>query len=162
MQLTRSLDIRTVLAVGMSLTAAGLIYFSQVSVGGSYVGDLAPGFVLAGIGLGFSFVPVTIAALVGVEQAEAGIASGIINTSQQIGGALGTAVLSTVAFTRAADYATSHAPTPQLPLFAAVDGYSAAFLVGAILAIAGVVATLTMVPGGRAEELVGETEPAAA
>ena len=160
--LVTRIGVRTVLAVGMGLTAAGLIYFSQVSVGGSYVGDLAPGFVLAGIGLGFSFVPVTIAALVGVEQAEAGIASGIINTSQQIGGALGTAVLSTVAFTRAADYATSHAPTPQLPLFAAVDGYSAAFLVGAILAIAGVVATLTMVPGGRAEELVGETEPAAA
>jgi len=160
--LVTRIGVRTVLAVGMSLTAAGLIYFSQVSVGGSYVGDLAPGFVLAGIGLGFSFVPVTIAALVGVDQAEAGVASGIINTSQQIGGALGTAVLSTVAFTRAADYATSHAPTPQLPLFAAVDGYSAAFLVGAILAIAGVVATLTMVPGGRAEELVGETEPAAA
>ncbi|HET7171985.1 MAG TPA: MFS transporter [Gaiellales bacterium] len=160
--LVTRIGVRTVLAVGMSLTAAGLIYFSQVSVGGSYVGDLAPGFVLAGIGLGFSFVPVTIAALVGVDQAEAGVASGIINTSQQIGGALGTAILSTVAFTRAADYATSHAPTPQLPLLAAVDGYSAAFLVGAILAIAGVVATLTMVPGGRAEELVGETEPAAA
>ncbi len=160
--LVTRIGVRTVLAIGMSLTAAGLIYFSQVSVGGSYVGDLAPGFVLAGIGLGFSFVPVTIAALVGVDQAEAGVASGIINTSQQIGGALGTAILSTVAFTRAADYATSHAPTPQLPLLAAVDGYSAAFLVGAILAIAGVVATLTMVPGGRAEELVGETEPAAA
>jgi EmrB/QacA subfamily drug resistance transporter len=160
--LVTKIGVRTVLATGMALTAAGLVYFSQVSVGGSYVADLAPGFVLAGIGLGFSFVPVTIAALVGVDQAEAGVASGIINTSQQIGGALGTAILSTVAFTRAADYATSHAPTPQLPLFAAVDGYSAAFLVGAILAAAGVVATLTMVPGGRAEELVGETEPAAA
>jgi hypothetical protein len=135
-----------------------------VSVGGSYLVDLAPGFILAGVGLGFSFVPVTIAALVGVDQAEAGVASGIINTSQQVGGALGTAILSTVAFTRAADYATSHAPTAQLPQFAAVDGYSAAFLVGALLAAAGLVASLTMVPGGRAEELVADeaTEPAAA
>jgi EmrB/QacA subfamily drug resistance transporter len=162
--LVTRIGVRTVLAVGMSLTAAGLVYFSQVSVDGSYWTDLAPGFILSGVGLGFSFVPVTIAALVGVEQNEAGVASGIINTSQQIGGALGTAVLSTVAFTRAADYATSHAPTKQLPLFAAVDGYSAAFLVGAVLAIAGVIATLTMIPGGRADELVADevAEPAAA
>jgi EmrB/QacA subfamily drug resistance transporter len=162
--LVTKIGVRTVLAVGMGLTAAGLVYFSQVSVGGSYWTDLAPGFILSGVGLGFSFVPVTIAALVGVDQSEAGVASGIINTSQQIGGALGTAVLSTVAFTRAADYATSHAPTPQLPLFAAVDGYSAAFLVGAVLAVAGLIATVTMVPGGRADELVADEapEPAAA
>ena len=105
-----------------------------------------------------------IAALVGVESSEAGVASGIINTSQQVGGALGTAILSTVAFTRAADYATSHAVTPKLPLLAAVDGYSAAFLVGAVIATIGLVATLAMVPGGTAEALVGEeaTEPVAA
>jgi len=162
--LVTKIGVRTVLASGMGLTAAGLIYFSQVPVNGSYWVDLAPGFILSGVGLGFAFVPVTIAALVGVDQREAGVASGIINTSQQIGGALGTAILSTVAFTRAADYATSHPPTPQLPLLAAVDGYSAAFLVGAVLAIAGVVATLTMVPGGRADELVADeaAEPAAA
>ena len=162
--LVTKIGVRTVLATGMGLTAVGLVYFSQVSVGGSYLADLAPGFILTGVGLGFSFVPVTIAALVGVDSAEAGVASGIINTSQQIGGALGTAILSTVAFTRAADYATSHNPTPQLPLFAAVDGYQAAFLVGAIIATIGLVATLTMVPGGTAEALVGDeaTEPAAA
>ena len=162
--LVTKIGVRTVLASGMGLTAAGLIYFSQVPVDGSYWVNLAPGFILSGVGLGFAFVPVTIAALVGVDQREAGVASGIINTSQQIGGALGTAILSTVAFTRAADYATSHPPTPQLPLLAAVDGYSAAFLVGAVLAIAGVVATLTMVPGGRADELVADeaAEPAAA
>ncbi|HYX84758.1 MAG TPA: MFS transporter [Gaiellales bacterium] len=162
--LVTKIGVRTVLATGMALLIAGLVYFSQISVDGSYLVDLAPGFVLTGVGLGFSFVPVTIAALVGVDQNEAGVASGIINTSQQVGGALGTAVLSTVAFTRASDYATSHAPTPQLPQLAAVDGYSAAFLVGAVLAIAGLIATVTMVPGGRADELVGEeaAEPAAA
>ena len=91
-----------------ALTALGLLYFSRITVGGSYLVDLTPGFILTGVGLGFSFVPVSIAALVGVKENEAGIASGILNTSQQIGGALGTAILSTVAFTEAADYAKSH------------------------------------------------------
>ena len=144
--LVTKIGVRTVLAVGMALTAAGLVYFTQISVSGSYLVDLTPGFVLTGIGLGFSFVPVTIAALVGVEAHEAGIASGIINTSQQIGGALGTAILSTVAFTRVADYLTTHAPSPTVGQFAAVDGYSVAFGVGAVLAALGLLATLLFIP----------------
>ena len=163
--LVTKIGVRTVLATGMALLVAGLVYFSQISVDGSYLVDLAPGFVLTGVGLGFSFVPVTIAALVGVEQAEAGVASGIVNTSQQVGGALGTAILSTVAFTRVSDYLTSHAPAQDLLLRADVDGFSVAFLVGAILAAAGLLATLTMVPRGVAPEQVAAqeaTEPAAA
>ena len=78
----------------------GLLYFTQISVGGSYVGDLLPGFILIGVGLGFSFVPVSIAALAGIESREAGLASGLINTNQQIGGAIGLAILTTVATTR--------------------------------------------------------------
>ncbi|HYX87678.1 MAG TPA: hypothetical protein VE777_22115, partial [Gaiellales bacterium] len=92
-------------------------------------------------------------------------ASGIVNTSQQVGGALGTAILSTVAFTRVSDYLTSHAPAQDLLLRADVDGFSVAFLVGAILAAAGLLATLTMVPRGVAPEQVAAqeaTEPAAA
>jgi EmrB/QacA subfamily drug resistance transporter len=152
--LVTRIGVRTVLAVGMGLTAVGLVYFSQISVGGSYLVDLAPGFILTGIGLGFSFVPVTIAALVGVEQAEAGVASGIINTSQQVGGALGTAILSTVAFTRVTDYLQSHAPAQDLLVRADVNGFSVAFLVGAVLAGLGLLATLTMVPRGVAPEQV--------
>ena len=75
----------------------GNLWFTQVSPDGSYAVDLLPGFFAIGIGLGFSFVPVSIAALAGVTQHEAGLASGLFNTSQQIGGALGVAVLSTVA-----------------------------------------------------------------
>ncbi len=162
--LVNKLGVRTVLAVGMGLTVAGLLYFSQISVGGSYLIDLAPGFILAGVGLGFSFVPVTIAALVGVDVAEAGVASGIINTSQQVGGALGTAILSTVAFTRVTDYVHGHAPAANLLLRADVDGFSVAFLVGATLAGLGLLATLTMVPGGVVPEPVADeaTEPVAA
>jgi EmrB/QacA subfamily drug resistance transporter len=163
--LVTRIGVRTVLAVGMGLTAVGLVYFSQISVGGSYLIDLAPGFILTGVGLGFSFVPVTIAALVGVEQAEAGVASGIINTSQQVGGALGTAILSTVAFTRVTDYLQSHAPTPDVLVRADVDGFSVAFLVGAAIAGLGLIATLAMIPRGVAPEHIAEaeaTEPVAA
>src|SRR5207253_3832417 len=77
--LVTKIGVRTVLSVGMTLLIAGLVWVSQVSVGGSYLVDLTPGFVLTGIGLGFSFVPVHIASLVGVGHEEAGIASGLIN-----------------------------------------------------------------------------------
>jgi EmrB/QacA subfamily drug resistance transporter len=144
--LVTRIGVRTVLAVGMSLTAAGLVYFSQVSVDGSYWTDLAPGFVLSGVGLGFSFVPVTIAALVGVEQNEAGVASGIINTSQQIGGALGVAILVTVANSRITDLVAGGTD----PLTAQTEGYARAFFVGAGLAAVSLAATFVFL---RSEEL---------
>jgi MFS family permease len=89
--------VRAVLATGMGISAIGLYYFTHVSPNGSYVDDLLPGLVITAIGLGFSFVPVTIAALSGVSNHEAGLASGLINVSQQIGGALGTAIVTSVA-----------------------------------------------------------------
>ena len=102
-QLVTRIGVKPVLVSGMTFLTAGLIFFTQVSVGGSYVTDLLPGFLLIGVGIGFSFVPITIAALAGVEPAEAGLASGLINTSQQIGGALGIAALSTIATSRTDD-----------------------------------------------------------
>ena len=102
-QLVTRVGVKPVLVTGMTLLTAGLVYFTQVSVGGSYVSDLLPGFLLVGIGIGFSFVPISIAALAGVQPAEAGLASGLINTSQQIGGALGIAALSTIATSRTED-----------------------------------------------------------
>src|ERR671935_559164 len=98
--LVTRVGVKPILAIGMGLLGGGLAYFTQVSVGGSYVGDLLPGFLLIGVGLGFAFVPVSIAALAGVDGHDAGLASGLINTSQQIGGALGLAVLATVSTTR--------------------------------------------------------------
>jgi MFS family permease len=154
------IGVRSVLAFGMALTSIGLIYFTQVSVNGSYLGDLVPGFLLTGAGLGFSFVPVSIAALVGVKYDEAGIASGILNTSQQVGGALGTAILSTVAFTATANYIKSHgAPTLSVQLHGAVSGFSEAFAVGAGIAALGVVLTLAFIPR-KAVEQATATEPA--
>src|SRR5436309_13264882 len=99
-QLVTRIGVKPVLVTGMVTLTAGLVYFTQVSVGGSYLGDLLPGFLLIAVGIGFAFVPISIAALAGVQPAEAGLASGLINTSQQIGGALGIAALSTIATSR--------------------------------------------------------------
>ncbi len=136
--LVTRLGVKPVLVSGMVLLGSGLTYFSQVSVGGSYVGDLLPGFLLIGVGLGFSFVPVSIAALAGVKGPEAGLASGLINTSQQIGGALGLAILTTVATTHTTSLLESGTARPE----AMTSGFSLAFWVGAGFALISLVTTL--------------------
>jgi hypothetical protein len=132
----------------MAMLTAGLVLFTQVSVGGSYVTDLLPGFLLVGVGLGFSFVPISIAALAGVQRSEMGLASGLINTSQQIGGALGIAALATIANSRTDDALA--AGTAQAA--ALVDGFTAAFLAGLVIAGLGVVAALTLIKRDELEQ----------
>src|SRR4029450_11874933 len=124
------------------------LYFTQVSVGGSYLGDLLPGFLLIGVGLGFSFVPVSIAALAGLPGQDAGLASGLINTSQQIGGAIGLAVLSTVATTRTENLLADG--KDQAP--ALTGGFQIAFWVGVGLAVASLIATLVGLRGKDLEQ----------
>jgi EmrB/QacA subfamily drug resistance transporter len=85
--------------IGLSLLTAGALWYTQIDVDGSYPADLLPGFLMVGVGIPFSFIPVTIAALAGVPDRDAGLASGLLNTAQQVGGAIGVAVISTVAFT---------------------------------------------------------------
>jgi EmrB/QacA subfamily drug resistance transporter len=152
--LVTRLGVKPVLATGMALLGAGLILFTQVSVDGSYVADLLPGFILVGVGLGFSFVPVSIAALAGVSGKEAGLASGLINTSQQIGGALGLAILTTVSTTRT-DNLTPVGQPPSLT--ALVDGYSVAFWVAAGFAAISLAITLVIL---KRQDLVSAPEPA--
>ena len=111
-QLVTKLGYKPVLAAGMLFIVAGLLWFSQVSVGGGFLTDILGPSLLAAAGLGFAFVTTTIAAVSGVEESEAGLASGLINTSQQVGGALGLAVLSTIATShteRLVDRATASA-----------------------------------------------------
>jgi EmrB/QacA subfamily drug resistance transporter len=144
--LVTRVGVKPVLVVGMTMLTAGLVYFTQVSVDGSYAADLLPGFLLIAVGLGFSFVSISIAALAGVRHSEAGLASGLINTSQQVGGALGVAVLATVATSRT-DAAT--AGGSALPV-ALTNGFEAAFIVGAAIAFAGVLVGLVAV---RREDL---------
>jgi len=150
-QLVTRVGVKPVLVAGMTFLTAGLVFFTQVSVGGSYVTDLLPGFLLIGVGIGFTFVPITIAALAGVEPAEAGLASGLINTSQQIGGALGIAALSTIATSRTDDAVSAGTAVPS----ALVDGFTGAFVAGAIIAGIGIVAALTLI---RRDELAQPQE----
>jgi MFS family permease len=153
--LVTRVGVKRVLVVGMIALAAGLAYFTQISVGGSYIGDLLPGFLLIGLGLGFSFVPISIAALAGIEPAEAGLASGLINTSQQIGGALGIAALSTIATSRTDDALAGGAAHAD----ALVTGFHAAFVAGVIVAVVGIAASFLLI---RRDELEQRAEKPAA
>ena len=155
-QLVTRVGVKPVLVVGMTTLTAGLVYFTQVSVGGSYLGDLLPGFLLIAVGIGFSYVPISIAALAGVQAAEAGLASGLINTSQQIGGALGIAALSTIATSRTEDAVAAGSALPS----ALVDGFTAAFVAGVIIAGLGIVAALTLIRRDELEQEPVEAEPA--
>jgi EmrB/QacA subfamily drug resistance transporter len=154
-QLVTRIGVKPVLTAGMAFLTGGLVLFTQVPVDGSYVTDLLPGFLLLGVGIGFAFVPISIAALAGVQPAEAGLASGLINTSQQIGGALGIAALSTIATSHASGKLAQGVAPPS----ALVDGFTAAFLVGAIIAAAGVVASLTLIRSDEIEQ-APEAQPA--
>ena len=107
--LTTRLGPRPVLSAGLLLTAAGGALYAQMPAGGHYFWDVFPGLILSGIGLALSFVPVTIASLTGVQPADAGVASGLINTSRQIGGSVGLAAVTTIAATATSHYASSHA-----------------------------------------------------
>jgi EmrB/QacA subfamily drug resistance transporter len=140
-QLVTRIGVKPVLVIGMAALTGGLVYFTQVSVGGSYLGDLLPGFLLIGVGLGFSFVPISIAALAGVQEAEAGLASGLINTSQQIGGALGIAALSAIATSTTSDD-VANGTTLNVAL---TDGFQGAFVAGAAVALVGVLVALFVV-----------------
>jgi EmrB/QacA subfamily drug resistance transporter len=151
-QLVTKLGFKPVLVSGMGLIAIGLLLFSRVPVDGSFATDVLPASIVAAAGLGFSFVPVTIAAVSGVRDSDAGLASGLINTSQQIGGALGLAILSTIAISRTDDVMTAaHGAASETP-HALTEGFSAAFTAGAGFAILGVVLGLVLIKGKPREE----------
>ena len=125
-----------------------MLWYAQIPVHGAYASDLLPGYLMVGFGLGLSFIPVSIAALAGVGPREAGLASGLINTSQQIGGAIGVAIAVTVATSHAKSLLRSgHAPADAL-----THGYALAFWVVAGLAAAGVVLALALVRNVRVPE----------
>jgi len=151
-QLVNRVGVKPVIVAGMAFLTAGLLYFTQVSVGGSYLGDLLPGFLLIAVGLGFSFVPISIAALAGVQGSDAGLASGLFNTSQQIGGALGIAALSAIATSTTENGVASGTAVPQ----ALTDGFQAAFIWGGIIAAAGILIALVLVRQSELEMPVEE------
>jgi EmrB/QacA subfamily drug resistance transporter len=137
--LVTRLGVRRVLTTGMVVSAAGLVLYAQLPVDGHYFWNLFPAFLLSGVGLALAFVPMSIGALTGVTAADAGVASGLINTSQQIGGAIGVAVATTIATTLTANYVDVHPGTNALSGGALTHGFQAAFYVLAGIAVFGAV-----------------------
>jgi EmrB/QacA subfamily drug resistance transporter len=134
------IGIRRVLPLGLALSAAALVLYAQLPVGGHYFWDLFPAFLLSGIGLALAFVPMSIGGLTGVQLSEAGVASGLINTSQQIGGAIGVAAATTIATTFTSRYVDSHAGVTALSGSALTHGFQIAFYVLAAVAAFGALA----------------------
>ena len=153
--LVTKLGFKPVLLAGLGLISIGLLWFSQLPPDGRYLADLVAPMVISAMGLGFAFVPITIAAVSGVSEDESGLASGLINTSQQVGGALGLAVLGTIAASQTTDLMTlANGSQAALP-GALTEGFQLAFLVGAGFAILGIIATLMLVRGEDSKQIVG-------
>jgi EmrB/QacA subfamily drug resistance transporter len=158
-QLVTRIGFKLTLMIGLTSTAIALTWFSQVDPGGSYVGDVLFPSLLAALGLGFSFVSTTIGAMTGSAEKDAGLASGLINTSQQVGGALGLAILAAVA------NGTTNGRTQDPAALTA--GFSDAFLVGAGFAALGVLAAAVLISSKDSREhaaaaRAGEAAPAVA
>src|SRR5262249_48848094 len=149
---------RPVAAVGMTLMGAGALVLTQVSADGTYFGDIFFALRIFGPGIGLAFVTATVAALAGVPERESGLASGLSNTAFQMGAALGTAIVATVAISRTDDYLAANGDAR--PLVALTHGFQSASLASAILAGIGVALALLLLgpPRGPKERL--ETAPA--
>jgi EmrB/QacA subfamily drug resistance transporter len=151
--LTTRFGAKPIIIIGLALLTGAMVWYSQIPVHGKFVSDLLPGYLMVGVGIAFAFVPVSIAALAGVVEREAGLASGLINTSQQIGGAIGTAVASTV-------FATHYKALLKAGhsgLDALTHAYGYGFWVLAFFGAAAIVAAITLI---KREEM--SESPAAA
>jgi EmrB/QacA subfamily drug resistance transporter len=153
--------VRPTLTAGLLLSAVSVAYLTRLPVDGHYFWDLFPAFVLGGAGMGLSFVPVTIASLTGVERSDAGVASGLVNTSRQIGGAIGLAAVSAIAASSTSNYLHSHAALTAGSGAALDHGFQTALyaLTGVLVlgaVIAGGLVRSTPISRRDAEPLEGE------
>jgi EmrB/QacA subfamily drug resistance transporter len=145
---------KPVMVTGLALNTGALVWYAQIPVDGTYAHNLLGGYLMFGFGIAFAFIPVSIAALAGVGPREAGLASGLLNTSQQVGGAIGVAIASSVAVS----HATHLLQTGHSQAEAFTSGYALAFWVIAGISAAAVVAALTLVKN----EIPAETQPVVA
>jgi EmrB/QacA subfamily drug resistance transporter len=147
--LVKRIGVRANAILGMLVAAAGLFLLSRVPVDGSYVSDLLPGLLLMSFGMGNTFVPITLIATTNVDEHDAGLASGLFNTSQQVGGALGLAVLSTLAADKTVSYlqGLGHQPGPQDKAAGLVEGFQVAFTSAAILVTVGAILLALLLRG---------------
>ncbi len=154
-QIVTKVGFKPVLVAGMLLITIALLWWSRVSPDGTFLADiLGPSFVAA-VGLGLSFVSVTIAAVAGVSDRESGLASGLINTMQQIGGALGLAILATIANSTTQDSLQSTGGNPSDAAAALTSGFQDAFLGGAVFGAVGLVCALTLIRSSDSRAMIG-------
>jgi len=147
---------RALIVGGMLLAMAGMLLFARVSVDSSYVVHVLPGLIVSGLGMGLIFAPAMNTATAGVAGADAGVASAMVNTSQQVGGSIGTALLNTLSASAVSSYLASRQPNPAVIAEASVHGYTTAFWWSAGIFLLGAVVTGIVLRRG-----VPEVDPAA-
>jgi EmrB/QacA subfamily drug resistance transporter len=138
---------KPILVAGLLISSAGFVLLTSISGHGDYASHVLPAMIILGVGMGMSFVPVTIAGTSGVAPEDSGLASGLLNTTQQVGGSLGLAILSSIATSRT----TSGLDTGLALPAALTHGFKGAFVVGAVLCAMGAVFTTVLLPGRRRE-----------
>jgi EmrB/QacA subfamily drug resistance transporter len=150
-RLVPRLGARRLVTLGMALGATAMLILTRVSVDSSYATHVLPGLIVMGLGLGLIMAPTISTATFGVERRDAGVASAMVNTGQQIGGSIGTALLSTLASGAARSYGAAHRPAADLAAQAAVHGYTTAFTWSAAIFAAGALAGWLLLPSGAPE-----------
>jgi hypothetical protein len=165
---------RILIASGIGLGALGLLWFTRIGVHSAYLPHVFPAELVVALGMGLSFVPLNSSALTGVDEHDAGVASALVNTTQQIGGSMGTALLNTIAASSTATFLAAHAHAVRWVPTGLVHGYTTAFTVSAGLLAAGAVAAFALIrwsapvgvsgatPGAPADGSVDEAPPIAA
>ncbi|MGW7367050.1 MFS transporter [Streptomyces sp. NPDC054841] len=161
-QLVTKVATKPVLMAGLALAAGGMLLLWRAPSDASYVTDLLPAFLLTGLGLGLSFVPVQVSAFTGAEEQDSGLAAGLINTSQEVGGAVGLAVAATIAFRNIPQLEAQARGIPELVREARTSVFHDAFLVGAGFAAAAFVVTLLLLPVMKASGQPGDAPKHAA
>ncbi|HEY3748007.1 MAG TPA: MFS transporter [Pseudonocardiaceae bacterium] len=148
---------RILMTTGALLATAAMVWLTQLSLDSSYTTGILPAFIVMSVGMGLVFVPLSNTALNGVANHDAGVASALVNTTQQVGGSLGTALLNTIFTTVVAGYLVAHGTSGLNPAHAAIHGYNVAFLVSAILMAASAVVVFVFVQGKSKTGSTGQT-----
>jgi EmrB/QacA subfamily drug resistance transporter len=143
------IGVKPLVTAGMVLGIAAMVLFAQLKPGSGYASDVLPGLIVIGLGMGCVFAPAFSTATLGVKGTEAGVASAMVNTSQQVGGSVGTALLSTLFASAAASYASSHRGAADLGTAAPIHGYTTAFGWAAGIFAVGLLVALLVLPSTR-------------
>jgi EmrB/QacA subfamily drug resistance transporter len=150
---------KRIVTVGMTLGLLAMLFFTRLKPGSGYAADVLPGLIVVGLGMGCIFAPAFGTATLGIDRTEAGVASAMVNTSQQVGGSVGTALLSTFFASAAASYAASHVGSAGLSNAASIHGYTTAFWWAAGIFALGLLVAVSILPAGgttRVEAIEGE------